>query len=424
MAVENLDAESTRAGSRAWVGVCTIGFAVFALVTSELYPVGVLSAVSADLEVSTGVAGLMVTVPGLVAAVSAPLVAVYARGLDSRVVLSLLVALVALSNLASAVAPNIETVLAARVAIGIGVGGFWALAAGIAPRLVPQARVPLATAVVFGGVSAASVLGVPATAHLGHAIGWRAGSVTIAVVAAVVALAVLLLVPALPARSGWRDQDSGSLSTAVRRSWLVLLVTALVAVGQFSAFTFVSPILQSVSGVAESDLARVLLAYGVAGMAGNFLAGTVRGPQPSPGDSADRGHHHGDPVRAAHRRRRTRVDHGPDGRVGPGLRCKLGDPAALAAPGLRATGQLATSASVSVFNIAIAVGSAVGGVAIDVTGNASSALVVAVVVLLAAALTALLEPSTSDRRRSRRARLNKRLLDRPRRRAAPRVQTS
>ena len=43
MAVENLDAESTRAGSRAWVGVCTIGIAVFALVTSELFPVGVLS---------------------------------------------------------------------------------------------------------------------------------------------------------------------------------------------------------------------------------------------------------------------------------------------------------------------------------------------------------------------------------------------
>ena len=76
---------------------------------------------------------------------------------------------------------------------------------------------------------------------------------TIAVVAAVVALAVLLLVPALPARSGWRDKESGSLSRAVRRSWLVLLVTALVAIGQFSAFTFVSPILQSVSGVAESD---------------------------------------------------------------------------------------------------------------------------------------------------------------------------
>ena len=280
--------------------------------------------------------------------------------------------------------------LVARVAIGIGVGGFWALAAGIAPRLVPHARVPLATAVVFGGVSAASVLGVPATAHLGNAIGWRAGSVTIAVVAAVVALAVLLLVPALPARSGWRDQDSGSLSTAVRRSWLVLLVTALVAVGQFSAFTFVGPILESVSGVAESDLPRVLLAYGVAGMAGNFLAGRFVGRNPRRGIQ----------LIAATITVTLFVLLTVD--VGPASTTGLMVVWGLAFGGSSVTlqlwllqvsgraGQLATSASVSVFNIAIAVGSAVGGVAIDVTGTASSALVVAVVVLLTAALTAFL----------------------------------
>ena len=390
MAVENLDAESTRVGSRAWVGVCTIGFAVFALVTSELYPVGVLSAASADLEVSTGVAGLMLTVPGLVAALSAPLVAVYARGLDSRVVLSVLVALVALSNLASASAPNIETVLAARVAIGIGVGGFWALAAGIAPRLVPPTRVPLATAVVFGGVSAASVLGVPATAHLGNAIGWRAGSVTIAVIAAFVALAVLLLVPALPARSGWRDQDSGSLSTAVRRSWLVLLVTALVAVGQFSAFTFVGPILDSVSGVAESDLPRVLLGYGVAGMAGNLLAGRFAGHSPRRGIQL---------IAATITLTLfvlLTVDVGPASTAGLMIVWGLAFGASSVTLQLwllqvaGRAGQLATSASVSVFNVAIAVGSGVGGFAIDTTGAASAALVVAVVVLLTATLTALL----------------------------------
>ena len=390
MAVDNLDAESTRAGSRAWVGVCTIGIAVFTLVTSELFPVGVLSAVSADLEVSTGVAGLMVTVPGLVAAVSAPLVAVYARGLDSRIVLSVLVALVALSNLASAVAPNIETVLAARVVIGIGVGGFWALAAGIAPRLVPHTRVPLATAVVFGGVSAASVLGVPATAHLGNAIGWRAGSVTIAAVAAVVALAVLLLVPALPPQSGGRHEYSGSLSTAVRRSWLVLLVTALVAVGQFSAFTFVSPILESVAGVAESDLPRILLAYGVAGMAGNFLAGRYVGRNPRRGIQL---------IAATITMTLfllLTVDVGQASTTGLMILWGLafgGSSVTLQLWLLQVSGragQLATSASVSVFNVAIAAGSAVGGVAIDVSGTASSALVVAVVVLLTAALTAVL----------------------------------
>ena len=399
MGVENLDAESTRAGSRAWLGVCTIGFAVFALVTSELFPVGVLSAVSADLEVSTGVTGLMVTVPGLFAAVSAPLVAVYARGLDSRVVLSLLVALVALSNLATALAPNIGTVLAARVAIGVGVGGFWALAAGIAPRLVPHAQVPLATSVVFGGVSAASVLGVPATAHLGSAVGWRAGSVTIGVVAAVVALAVLLLVPALPARTGASDQDAGSLATAVRRSWLVLVVTSLVVVGQFSAFTFVGPILESVSGVAEPDLPAVLLAYGVAGMAGNFLAGRFVARSPRRGIQL---------IAASITVTLfvlLTVDVGPETTTGLMVVWGLAFGASSVTLQLwllqvsGRAGQLATSASVSVFNVSVAVGAAVGGVAIDATGTASSALVVAVALLLTAALTAFLSrPRPIDER--------------------------
>jgi predicted MFS family arabinose efflux permease len=250
--------------------------------------------------------------------------------------------------------------------------------------------VPLATVVVFGGVSAASVLGVPATAHLGSALGWRAGSVTIAVVAAVVALAVLLLVPALPARSGWRDQDSGSLSTAVRRSWLVLIVTSLVVIGQFSAFTFVSPILESVSGVAEPDLPRVLLVYGVAGMAGNFLAGRFVARSPRRGIQLIAG------TITVTLFVLLSVDVGPVSTTGLMIVWGLAFGASSVTLQLwllqvsGRAGQLATSASVSVFNVSVAVGAAVGGVAIDATGTASSALVVAVALLLTAALTVFL----------------------------------
>jgi predicted MFS family arabinose efflux permease len=397
MAVETPRDESSRVGSRAWLGVWTMGIAVFTLVTSELFPVGVLSAVSADLETSTGVVGLMVTVPGVVGAISAPLVAVYARVLDSRVVLALLVALVALSNLASAFAPTIETVLAARVAVGIGVGGFWALAAGIAPRLVLPAQVPLATAVVFGGVSAASVVGVPATAQLSSALGWRAGSMTIAVVAAVVALAVLRLVPALPAVPGPERWESGSLATAVRRSWVVLLVIMLLIVGHFCAFTYASPILQSVSGVSESDIPQLLLAYGLAGMSGNFLAGRFVAAGPRVAIQAIAA------TIAVTLLVMLTVDLGPVSATGLMLVWGLafgGSSVTLQLWLLQVSGrsaQLATSASVSVFNLSIAAGAAVGGIAIDSTGTERSALVVAVVLLLTAALAAFIrQPRAID----------------------------
>jgi predicted MFS family arabinose efflux permease len=347
----------------------------------------------------------MVSVPGVVAAVSAPLVAVHARAYDSRVVLALLVALVALSNLASAFAPNIQTVLAARVAVGIGVGGFWALAAGIAPRLVSQARVPVATAVVFGGVSAASVVGVPATALLSSALGWRAGSMTIAVVAAAVALAVMRLVPALPAMTGPERRDSGSLSTAVRRSWLVLVVTMLVIVGHFCAFTFVSPILQSVSGVTESDVPRVLLAYGLAGMAGNVLAGRFVAASPRRAIQVIAA------TIAVTLLVMLTVDLGPLPATGLMLVWGLafgGSSVTLQLWLLQVSGraaQLATSASVSVFNLSVAAGAAVGGIAIDATGTERAALAGAVVLLLIAVLAAFVprpidDPDTDSERRS------------------------
>ena len=170
----------------------------------------------------------------------------------------------------------------------------------------------------------------------------------------------------------------------------MLLVTALVAVGQFSAFTFVGPILESVSGVAESELPRILLAYGVAGMAGNFLAGRFAGHSPRRGIQL---------VAATITVTLfllLTVDVGSVSTTGLMIVWGLAFGASSVTLQLwllqvaGRAGQLATSASVSVFNVAIAVGSAAGGVAIDVTGTASSALVVAVVVLLTAALTALL----------------------------------
>jgi predicted MFS family arabinose efflux permease len=171
---------------------------------------------------------------------------------------------------------------------------------------------------------------------------------------------------------------------------LVLLVIMLVIVGQFSAFTFVSPILQSVSGVAESDLPRVLLAYGVAGMTGNFLAGRFVS---------------GSPRRAIQLIAATitvtlfvmlTVDLGPVEATGLMIVWGLAFGATsvtLQLWLLQVSGhsaQLATSASVSVFNLSVAAGAAVGGIAIDATGTEQSALAVAVVLLLIAVLTAFI----------------------------------
>ncbi|MFG2295947.1 MFS transporter [Streptomyces sp. NPDC048603] len=259
---------------RAWSAVFAASLSIFCAITSELMPVGLLRPMGADLEVSDGTAGLMMTVPGLVAAVSAPLVTVATGRVDRRLTLCLLIALMAVANLAVAVAPNFPVVLAARVLTGVSVGGFWAIVGGLAMRLVPEHQVGRAMAVIFGGTSAASVLGVPAGTLIGEVSGWRAAFAAVGGLALLTLLALSLLLPPLPPR---RAVTFAELPSLLRRHAGVragVIVTFLLVTGQFTAYTFVRPVLQDVSGVAAGLISPLLLGYGLAGLAGNFLSGT------------------------------------------------------------------------------------------------------------------------------------------------------
>ena len=146
------------AASRGWLSVSSVALGSFAIVLSEFLPVGLLPAIAADLDVRIGTAGLMVVVTGLFAAVAAPAITVAASALDRRVVLIGLSALLVVSDGLAAAAPTFPVLLLARVLLGISLGGFWAIGAGIAGRLVPPADTIRATALITAGISVATVV--------------------------------------------------------------------------------------------------------------------------------------------------------------------------------------------------------------------------------------------------------------------------
>ena len=156
-----------------WWAVVAVMIGIFLLVTAEQLPIGLLSQVAESMGVTPGMAGLMVTVPGVVAAFSAPLLPVAVGRLDRRIMLTLMMAVMVLGSVLSAMASNFALLLAARVLVGISIGGFWAIAGSIAPRLVPSDQVSRAMTIIFGGVAAASVLGVPLGTLLGDISNWR-----------------------------------------------------------------------------------------------------------------------------------------------------------------------------------------------------------------------------------------------------------
>ncbi|WP_182067887.1 MFS transporter [Stenotrophomonas pavanii] len=262
-----------------WWAVSAVGLATFSVVTTEMLPVGLLTPVAEDLGASTGTAGLLISLPALLAAVFAPLVVIAAGGIDRRRILCALLGLLLVANLASALAPGIGWLLAARVLVGFCMGGIWAIAGGLAARLVPAQRIGLATSIIFGGVAAASVLGVPLGVLIGDAWGWRSAFIAMALFSAAVMLLHVWVVPALPVSTSVRPRQFAQ-QLGHRGLQRGLGLTLLLVSGHFIAFTYVRPLLTSLSGVDASWVGALLFAYGLAGIVGNFLAGPLAARHP------------------------------------------------------------------------------------------------------------------------------------------------
>jgi len=265
-------ADAAPAARHPWMAVTAVGLATFSVVTTEMLPVGLLTVIAETLGTSTGTAGLMISLPALLAALFAPLVLIVAGNLDRRWILCGLLGLLAIANIASALAPNMAWMLAARVLVGFCMGGIWAIAGGLAARLVPGRSIGLATSIIFGGVAAASVLGVPLGALIGDLAGWRWAFGSMAILSALILVIHLVVIPGLPVHS---SVTLGQIVTQLANRKLLagLALTLLLVAGHFMAFTFVRPLLLSVSGFDVQWISVLLFGYGIAGIMGNFLAG-------------------------------------------------------------------------------------------------------------------------------------------------------
>jgi predicted MFS family arabinose efflux permease len=258
----------------AWLAIGSIAVGTFATVTTEFLPIGLLTNIATGLKVSEGTAGLMVTMPGIAAAIAGPLLIVLSGRLDRRAVLIALSALLVVSNLLAAMAPNFATMLVARVLLGLCVGGFWTFAPGATTHIVAPASQPRAMSLVLAGVSLATVLGVPAGALLGNLVGWRASFAVAAVVSLAVLAFQLWLLPAMPPARAIRPRDLLTpLKTPMAR--IGLIMTLLLITGHFAAYTYLKPLLQQVFGLAPGEVTALLLVYGAAGFVGTFVGGSL-----------------------------------------------------------------------------------------------------------------------------------------------------
>ncbi|NGZ85547.1 MFS transporter [Duganella aceris] len=256
----------------AWLAVLSIAVGAFALVTTEFLPVGLLPSIAAELGVTEGMAGLMVTIPGLMGALAAILVTVGIGKTDRRYAIWGLTGTLIVSNLIVALSHSFPLVLFGRALLGVGVGGFWAIGPALGTRLVPAESATKATSLIFAGVSVGTVAGVPAGALIGELVGWRMAFHAAGAVALLVLLTQMWLMPRLPVTQAMTFRQLPEL-LRIKKARLGLAVTLLIFIGQFAAYTYITPFLSQIAHLSAGTIGALLLTYGAAGFAGNLIGG-------------------------------------------------------------------------------------------------------------------------------------------------------
>ncbi|MBV4474759.1 MULTISPECIES: MFS transporter [Pseudomonas] len=260
---------------RDWLSVYSVALGAFAFVTTEYLPVGILPQIADSLNVTVGVAGLMVTVPGIVAAVSAPVVLLGAGRMNRRQLLLLLTLLLVIANLISAVSPSLPILLLGRALVGIALGGFWAVAIAAAGRLVNAANAAKATALIFAGITVATVFGVPLGTFVSTLFSWRISLALTAGLALLALAAQVLTLPSLPSSEGLKVRTLLAYLSRSNALRSMLLLGAVVA-AHFAAYTYIAPFLGQQAGFSPSAITAILLGFGLVGMLANFtMAGTI-----------------------------------------------------------------------------------------------------------------------------------------------------
>ncbi|MBC3256551.1 MFS transporter [Pseudomonas paralactis] len=253
-----------------WGAVLAMSLAAFALVASEFMPVSLLTPLAADLHITEGQAGQGISVSGVFALLTSLVIASIAARVNRKRLLMALTLLMIISGTVVALAPNYLVFMLGRALIGVAIGGFWSLSAATAMRLVPQAQVPRALAIVNGGNALATVIAAPLGSFLGGIIGWRGAFFCVVPVAVVALVWLLISLPAL------KNQGAAKTANALRlmknpKVTLGMLAVSVFFMGQFMLFTYLRPFLESVTQVEVSTLSLMLLVLGLAGLAGTFL---------------------------------------------------------------------------------------------------------------------------------------------------------
>ncbi|MEF1301154.1 MFS transporter [Vibrio owensii] len=257
------------------IALLALTLSAFAIGTTEFVIVGLIPTMAADLNVSLPSAGLLVSLYALGVAIGAPVLTALTSKMNRKHVLLAVMGLFVVGNLLAWQAPGYNTLIAARILTGLAHGVFFSIGSTIATGLVSKEKAASAIAIMFTGLTVALVTGVPLGTYIGQHFGWETTFLIVAILGLIALVGSALLVP-----NNLKQDATASLKDQLKvltqpRLLLVYAITALGYGGTFTAFTYLAPILEQVSGFDASAVGLIMLVYGVSVAVGNIQGGKM-----------------------------------------------------------------------------------------------------------------------------------------------------
>ncbi|MFJ6454183.1 MFS transporter [Paenarthrobacter sp. NPDC091669] len=253
-------------------GLIALALGGFGIGLTEFVIMGLLPEVATDFQVSEASAGWFISGYALSVTVGALLVTAAVTRLPRKPVLIGLLVLFIAGNFLSAIADSYTSMLLGRIVAALCHGAFFGIGSVVAASLVPAHKKAGAIAIMFTGLTAANVLGVPFGTLLGQNFGWRSTFWAITMIGVIALVGIALMVPKASTEptKGLRSELGAFKSGQV---WLSITVTVLGFGGMFGAFTYIAFTLTEVSGFESGAVPWLLVLFGGGLFAGNFLGG-------------------------------------------------------------------------------------------------------------------------------------------------------
>ncbi|MBE1534209.1 Cmx/CmrA family chloramphenicol efflux MFS transporter [Actinomadura algeriensis] len=253
--------------------VYVLGAAIFAQGTSELMLAGLLPAMADDLGVSVPDAGLLISAFAIGMLVGAPVLAIATLRWPRRRALLAFLAVFALAHVAGALTPGYWVLFGTRVVGAFVYAGFWAVAAATALELVPANARGRAMSVVAGGLTIATIVGLPAGTIVGQQFGWRAAFWAVALMSVLAMAGVAATIPGGRSEGAVPRVREQVRALRVPRVWLAFATTSLATGGLLATFGYLGAMLEETTGIAAAWVPGVLALYGLGALIGITVGG-------------------------------------------------------------------------------------------------------------------------------------------------------